>query len=156
MNPDLYKILLHIHSVGRWVLLVLLVIAIFNSMVAGKRPYLKADARTGLILTIVADLMLIVGLVQWYFGGWGYQQIKAFGFGAVMKEPVVRFFAVEHLVMMVLAIVCIHIGKAQGRKAISDGAKHKRTMLYYLVALVLILISIPWPFRHLFADRHWF
>ena len=32
MNSDLYVILLHLHSVGRWIVLLLLLIAIFNSL----------------------------------------------------------------------------------------------------------------------------
>lgn len=148
MSGDVYSILLHVHSIGRWVVLLLLLIAIFNSLVAGKRPYIKSDARTGLILTIVADTMLLVGLVLWYFGPKGYRLIEsAGGFGEAMKNPVTRFYGIEHLVAMLIAIVLIHIGKAQGKKTISDKAKHNRTVTFYTIALVVILLSIPWPFR---------
>ena len=156
MNEDIYQVLLHVHSVGRWVLLVLLLIAIFNSLVAGQRPFIRTDARTGLILTIVADLMLVIGGVLWYFGEWGYNQIRTRGMSAVMKDGVARFFVMEHLLLMLIAIILIHIGKVQGRKAISDRSKHNRTMWYYLIALILILISVPWPFRQNFLDRGWY
>jgi hypothetical protein len=148
MNGDLYSILLHVHSIGRWILLLLLVIAIFNSLIAGKRPYIKTDARTGLLLTIVADLMLLVGLALWYWGPRGYQLIVAAGgMGNAMKEPVTRFYGVEHITAMIIAIVLLHIGKAQGKKPISDKAKHNRTVVFYTIALLVILLSIPWPFR---------
>lgn len=153
---DSYQILLHVHSIGRWLMLILLLIAIFNSLVAGQRPFIRTDARTGLILTIVSDIQLLIGIALWFIGGWGYKQIKAFGMGPVMKDPVARFFVVEHLSLMLIAIVLIHIGKAQGRKAISDKAKHKRTMLFYLIALILILVAIPWPFRTNFELRGWY
>ncbi len=153
---DTHQILLHVHSIGRWLLLLLLLIAIFNSMVAGKRPFIRTDARTGLILTIVADLQLLIGISLWFLGGFGYKQIKAFGMGPVMKDSYMRFFAIEHTLLMLIAIVLIHIGKAQGRKAISDKAKHNRTMVYYLIALILILVAVPWPFRELFSGRGWF
>jgi hypothetical protein len=156
MNEGLYNFLLHLHSIGRWIVLILLIIAIFNSMVAGKRPYIRTDARTGLILTIFADLMLLVGLVLWFVGPWGYSLIQAKGMGGVMSNPVERFFVMEHNVGMLIAIVLMHIGKAQGKKAISDRAKHRRTMIFYALALLIILASIPWPFREVGMGRGWY
>ncbi len=150
MNGDLYNILLHAHSIGRWILLLLLLIAIFNSLIAGSRPFIKSDARTGLLLTIVADTMLLIGLALWYWGPKGYNLIVAAGgFANAMKDPVTRFYGVEHLTGMIIAIVLLHIGKAQGRKAMSDKRKHSRTMLFYLLALLIMLITIPWPFRNI-------
>jgi len=139
-------------------MLLLLVIAIFNSMVAGERPFIKSDARTGLLLIITTDLMLLIGLALWYFGPWGYHLIEnAGGFGAAMKDPVVRFYGIEHLTGMLITVILIHIGKAQGRKKISDRKKHVRTMVFYLIALVIILATVPWPFRHLVGvGRGWY
>jgi predicted Na+-dependent transporter len=149
MNGDMYNFLLHLHSIGRWLVLLLLVIAIFNSLVAGQRPWIRTDARTGTILVIFADLMLLIGLAQWYWGPKGYNFIKASGMSAVMKDSFQRFFAIEHITGMVIAIILIHIGKTQARKKISDKAKHRRTVIYYLLALIIILAMIPWPFRHI-------
>ena len=157
MNAQLYTVLVHLHSVGRWIVLILLLIAIFNSMVAGKRPFIKSDNRTGLILTIFADLMLLIGLALWFLGPRGYNiaQTDA-GMGEVMKDPFSRFFVVEHFVGMLIAIILIHIGKAQAKKKISDQAKHRRTMIFYLIALLIILVSIPWPFRQIGAASNWY
>lgn len=154
MSPDTYSLLVHLHSIGRWIVLLLLLIAIFNSLVAGKRPWIRTDARTGTILVIFADLMLLLGLAIWYFGPKGYKYIESMGLSGVMKNSMTRFFAVEHLVMMLIAIILIHIGKVQGRKPISDRAKHRRTLIFYLLALIIILAAIPWPFRQ--AGSHWY
>lgn len=157
MNPELYNALLHIHSVGRWVVLVLLLFAIFNSMIAGRRPYIRTDNRLGLFNTIAADLMLLIGLVLYFMGDWGYKMIeRSGGMSEVMKNPTTRFYAIEHILGMVIAVVLIHIGKAQGRKAISDKAKHRRTMIFYFLALLIILASIPWPFREIGTGRGWY
>jgi hypothetical protein len=157
MNESVHSILLHLHSVGRWLLLILLIIAIFNSLVAGERPFTKSDARTGLMLTIVADLMLLIGIALWYFGPIGYKLIQAAGgFGPSMKDSITRFYGVEHLTGMLVAIVLMHIGKAQGKKKITDRKKHVRTMLFYTIALVVILATIPWPFRAVGAGRGWY
>jgi hypothetical protein len=104
--------------------------------------------------------MLLIGLALWYWGPRGYKQIHDMGLSTVMKEkdhPETRFFAIEHIAMMVIAIILLHIGKAQGRKAISDRAKHRRTLIFYLLALLVIVVSIPWPFREMFKSiSHWY
>ena len=66
MDTSLYSVLFHMHSAGRWILLLLLIFAILNSLIAGKRPYIRTDNRLGLILTIVADIMLF--MVCWSLG----------------------------------------------------------------------------------------
>ena len=156
MDTSLYSAMLHVHSAGRWVVLLLLLFAILNSLIAGKRPYIRTDNRLGLLLIIAADLMVLVGIYLWFVGPWGYKLIEQNGMSAVMKDAGLRFFAVEHLAGMLIAVVLIHIGKAQGRKAISDKAKHRRTMIFYLIALLIIIASIPWPVREIFQDRGWY
>ena len=157
LDISLYQAMLHAHSVGRWIVLLLLIFAILNSLIAGDRPYIKTDNRLGLLLIIFADLMLLVGIYLWFVGPLGYKLIQNAGsFSGVMKDPYSRFFAIEHLVGMLIAVILIHIGKAQGRRRISDKAKHRRTMIFYLVALLIILASIPWPFREAFANRGWY
>ena len=78
------------------------------------------------------------------------------GMGEVMKDPNSRFFVVEHFAGMLVAIILIHIGKAQAKKRIGDKAKHRRTLIFYLLALLIILASIPWPFRQVGAGSQWF
>jgi hypothetical protein len=145
LDISLYSAMLHAHSVGRWIVLLLLLFAIINSLLAGNRPYIKSDNRLGLLLTIFADLMLLIGVYLYFVGSLGYKAMQS-GMSTVMKDPYNRFFA----------IILIHIGKAQGRRPIGDRAKHRRTMIFYLVALLIILASIPWPFREIFAQRGWF
>jgi len=157
MDISLYQVMLHAHSVGRWIVLLLLLFAIFNSLIAGNRPFIKSDNRLGLLLTIFADLMLLVGIYLYFVGDRGYKLIEqAGGFGAVMKNAALCFNVVEHLAGMLIAIILIHIGKAQARKPIGDKAKHKRTMIFYFLALLIILISIPWPFREIGMGRGWY
>jgi len=156
MNPDLYSFLLHLHSVIRWLVLLLLLIAILNSLTAGNRLFTRGDARTGSLLTGFADLMFLVGIVLWYFGPRGYKLIQSMGMSAAMKDPYARFFAIEHLTGMLIAIILLHIGKAQGKKAITDKSKHRRTFVFYLLALLIILLSIPWPFRQIGVGSHWY
>jgi hypothetical protein len=78
------------------------------------------------------------------------------GMSAVMKDPMLRFFAIEHTLGMLIAIIMVHIGYSYAKKNMSDLIKHRRTILFYSLALLIMLISIPWPFRAVGAGRSWF
>jgi hypothetical protein len=156
MSQNLYDVLLNIHSAGRWVVLLLLLLAIFNHLSAGSRPYNNGDRKLSLFLMITSDIMLLIGLVQWFTSDkWGFSQIKAAGMQGVMQNAFTRFFTIEHMVGMILAIALIHIGKAQAKKNMSDAAKHRRTWIFYVLALLILVASIPWPFREVGAGRGW-
>jgi hypothetical protein len=75
--------------------------------------------------------------------------------GVVMKDSASRFWAVEHLTGMIIGIVLITLGKTVARKNFTDTLKHKRSAILYTLALVIILLSIPWPFR-VGIGRPWF
>jgi uncharacterized membrane protein len=157
MYHNYLDILVHLHSVGRWLLLLLLLIAIFRSATAGNRNFTPGDQRIGTVLVIFTDLMLVIGLYLYFAGNWGKAQIDALGgMGEVMKSPTARFFAIEHLVGMLIAIVLIHIGKAQGKRNLPHKTKHKRTFVFYLLALIVAIASVPWPFREIGQGRGWF
>ncbi len=67
--------------------------------------------------------------------------------GPVMKNNYDRFFTVEHSAMMILAWILVHVGRTAVKKAPTDTAKHKKMLGFFGVAILLILLSIPWPFR---------
>jgi hypothetical protein len=151
----MYQTFVQLHSIGRWIVLALLVIAIFRSATAGSRPYVKSDNTVGLLLTIFSDLMLLLGVYLWFVGDVGYQPIKESGMAGVMQNPVLRFFTTQHMVGMLVAIALIHIGKAQGKKNLPDRTKHRRMFVYYLIALLIMIACIPWPFMQVGAGRGW-
>ena len=124
----------------------------------GNKPFTSGDKKFGLFLMISAHIMLLIGLYQWIAGPWGLQNIQAVGMKSVMSDKILRFWAVEHITGMLIAIILITIGRATSKKNISDRAKHTRTFWFYLFALILILASVPWPFREvarpLFPGMH--
>jgi hypothetical protein len=149
------KGLLHLHSVLRWVILVLLLVAIYKSYADRNKSFTSSHKKTGLFLMICADVMLLIGIYQWITGPWGLKSIQNNGMSAVMKNSVFRFFAIEHLIGMLIAIILIHIGYSYSKKNVTDTVKHKRTVLFFGLALLIILVSIPWPFRLVGTGRHW-
>jgi len=147
--------LLHLHSLLRWIILVLLVINIVRHYGAASNPFTAMDKKLGLFLMIAAHTTLLLGLYQWFTSPVGLPNIQNLGMGAVMKDSAQRFWAVEHLTGMLIAIVLITIGRGVAKKDLSDAIKHKRSATLFLIALIIILASIPWPFRAGIA-RPWF
>jgi hypothetical protein len=141
--------LLLLHSILRWVILVLLVFAIvksYSGMTAG-RSFAEGDRKAGLFLMIAAHTTLLLGLVLWFFGQFGLSFALDNGMGVVMKNSVMRYWVVEHFVGMLIAIVLITIGRGVAKKSIPDAVKFKRAFWLFLVALIIILATVPWPFR---------
>ena len=143
----MYNFLLELHSILRWIIFLLAIVVIYKSgtgMAAGK-PFSAGDKKTGLFLMIAAHTTLLVGIYLWLFGPLGLANIRNLGFGEVMKDRAYRFFAVEHVFGMLIGIVLITVGRGVSKKNIPDRVKHKRTFWFILVALVIILASVPWP-----------
>jgi len=133
----------------RWVILILLLVAIFKAFTGmnTSKSYNNGDKKVSLYLMIAAHITLLIGLYQWIVGPWGLRNIQAIGFGEVMKNGIHRFWAVEHFTGMLIAIVLITIGRGVGKKNIPDRSKHKKAFWFFIVALFIILLSVPWPYR---------
>jgi len=146
-----------LHSVLRWTILIILFMSIFSAFMGmqKQKAFTATDNKIGLFLTIVADSQLLLGLLLYFVGTMGMQNIQRLGMAEVMKNAYARFFAVEHILMMLIAIALIHIGRAKSKKAATDLSKHKNSFWFYLIALILILASIPWPFRKGFEALSW-
>jgi Gpi18-like mannosyltransferase len=98
--------------------------------------------------------MLLLGFFQYFYGALGINAFKEMG-SAVMKDKVLRYWAVEHIAGMLVSIVLITLGYGVRKKAFSDFLKHRRALILYSIALLLILASMPWPWREGVA-RPWF
>ncbi len=142
--------LLHLHNFLRWFVLIFALWTIFKSAggMNGGKAFGKSDKRPALLLMITCDIQLLLGLMLYFTGAWGLKNIQNMGgMGAIMKDKVSRFWGVEHITGMLIAIILVHIAYSSLKKDIPDGAKFKKLFWYTLIALVIILATIPWPFR---------
>jgi hypothetical protein len=137
--------LLGLHNLLRWILLLLLIINLVRHFAAINQPFGVTDKKLGLWLMISAHTQLLIGLVLWFVGPWGFQNLKNNGMGEVMQNSTARFFAVEHTITMIIAIALITFARGIFRKNLTDGKKHRRCILLYALALLLIMAMIPWP-----------
>lgn len=151
----MYAGFVHLHNLLRWIILILLFLNVYRHVTASALPYSDKDRKLGLWLMISAHIMLLLGLFQYFAGGVGLNRIREVGMGDVMKNGEYRYWAVEHISGMLIAIVLITLGYGVRKKTSVDFVKHRRAMIYYVIALLLILVSMPWPWRE-GVGRPWF
>ncbi len=138
--------LLHLHSILRWIILLLLLICLVQAL--SKNISVR---KMSLWLLISAHLMLIVGVYQVFFGRYGINKGLPAGV-ELMKDKFYRFFWVEHPLMMLLAIILITIARGKAK-----ALNYKATTWLLLIALIVILAAVPWPFRDIVGEgRKWF
>ncbi len=142
----MYTTVLLLHSWIRWVALVACVgvtLAALRGKVVGEKSI--AD-RWGLVAMMSLDLQMLLGLVL-YLGLSPNMQEILNHFGESMKRADTRFWAVEHISAMFVAIVLAHVGRVLARKAATPAAKRTRLLVCFGVATLLLLVGMPWPGR---------
>jgi hypothetical protein len=141
----LYAVVLTIHSWLRWIVLLAGIAAFMRAALGASRrsPWTMADDRSGLWFSILLDVQVLVGLVLYIF--LSPFTHAAFGnLGDAMRNSGLRFWAVEHIFGMIIAIGLVHIGRSRLRK-VDERRRHRVAAIFYGLALVVIAISIPWP-----------
>lgn len=141
----MYNGLLHAHSGLRWLILISLLLAIGLGFYGWftKKEWRNIDGKTGLFLMIFMDLQFLVGLILYAFLS-PITRMAFRDFGAAMKNSDLRFYAVEHILMMLVALVLVHIGRAKTKKLVEGWKRHRSAAIYYTISLVVILAAIPW------------
>lgn len=135
------KGLIAAHSGLRYIVLALLLIAIINAIVNLKKEnYLKKDKMINLFAMIFIHIQLLLGLALYFLG-------PKVNFSSWLQGVEnTHFFAVEHALMMILAVILITLGRKKAEKQALVSRKHKMILRYYGLGLILIFIAIPWPF----------
>ncbi len=133
-----------IHSYWAYLVLIILIFTVVNAIIGlkQKKEFTDKDLRLGLFTLIVSHIQLLIGL-GWYFMSPWFKALKADA-AAVMSDKAVRLIAVEHPITMVIAIVLVTIGWSKHKKKTEDAAKFKTFVIFYGLALLLILSRIPW------------
>ena len=132
-----------LHSNLRWLVLIFLVLAILNALLKrGKNTeYTKGDKMPVLLGLIFTHVQLLLGFALYFISP------KVTFVEGFMKDTASRFYAVEHISMMILAVVLITIGYSKAKRQEIASKKHNTVLIFYGIGLLLILASIPWPFR---------
>lgn len=148
-----YTPLLHLHSTLRYAVLILLVIAIIKGLAGwlGRKPFTKADDKIGVILLALTHTMLLIGLGLYFISPLVQGILENNDMATIMKNAGMRFWVMEHAVGMLIAIVCITLGRILSKRATDPIFKHRKAAVWYSVAFAIIIYMIPWAERGFFA-----
>ena len=143
----LYPIFLTLHSIVRWLIILAALLAIIRAVngLSYKRGWTGMDNRVSLWFTSLMDIQLLMGIILYFFLS-PITMSALQNFAGAMGNTSVRFFAMEHAVVMLIAVIIAHVGRSMVKNAGSPAAKHRRTAIWIGVAILLVLLSIPWPF----------
>jgi hypothetical protein len=142
----MYSVLVHIHSGLRWILLILIIVNVLNALggYGGNKKVGEGDRKLSLIALICTHTQVVLGLALYAISP------KVQFSASTMGNTMLRFFTMEHTVMMLIAVILITIG----HRMVKMGS-FKKEFWYYLIALVVILAASPWPFRAMLGGT-WF
>lgn len=137
----MYSGLVHAHSGLRWVALILLIVAVITAI--GKwqirGAYTDGNRKLYLFTLISIHTQLVIGLILLFIS-------PKVNF-SMMSDKLYRFYSVEHTTGMLIAIILITIGYSRSKRASDATTKQRLVGIFYGLGLLLILASIPWPFR---------
>jgi hypothetical protein len=129
----MYPLALILHSWLRWV-----------AIAAGVAATASRTDRYGKIYTIVLDIQFTLGLLLYFFLSPGTRAMFS-DFGAAMRDPAARFFAVEHITLMIVAVALAHVGRVRARKAATPEQAQKQRLIFFGLSTVAMIVATPWP-----------
>jgi hypothetical protein len=126
------------HSVFRYFVLIFLVVLIVRSLIAwlNKTPYSNTDEKFGVFLFIATHTQFLLGLVLYFVS-----PLVVFS-SSSMKDPNSRYWLVEHISMMLIAVVFITLARITSKKMTDASARYKRLFIFNTIALLLIIVAI--------------
>lgn len=142
----MYEFIQKFHSGWAYLALLILVVAIVNSVsgLSRKKAFSANDRKIGLFGLVFTHIQLLIGLVLYFVSAKGYKMIGEVGMGAVMKNAELRLTVIEHPIVNIIAIILITAGWSKHKKAASSEEKFKSIAIFYGIGLLLLLSRIPW------------
>ncbi len=142
---DIYTIVLALHNIIRWVVLLAGLLAAGRAIFSWitNIPWTQADNSTGLFFTTSVDIQVLLGLILYIFLS-PFTETAFADFGAAMGDDRLRYWAVEHIALMLGVLLLVHGGRAISKRQAEDKKKHMWAAIFYTVAFVILLAGMPW------------
>lgn len=147
----MFTALLFLHSAIRWLVLASLLYSIYTSCLGlVQRAAFNAEAN-GLRhwTATISHVQLLLGMSLYVQSPTVMFRLSESADKLVNEQT---FFKYIHIALMITAVVLITIGSAKAKRQKEDRDKYRTMLLWFLAALIIIIIAIPWPFSPL-ADR---
>ena len=134
----MYPFFKYFHSGLRYIVLILVIGAIIQSFLGwlGKKTYTEGNRKINLFALISAHTQLLLGLILYFLS-----PLVKFS-KATMKDPIARYWTVEHITMMVLAVVLITIGYSRSKRVLLPEKKHLNIFIFYFLAVIIVIITL--------------
>jgi len=147
----MYPNLLALHSLVRWLVLTSLLFAIFRAYYGwlSRKQFSSFDNAVRHWTATIAHIQLFLGIWLYFIS-----PIVAYflhHFSTAIHERAIRFFGMEHITMMLIGIILITIGSSRAKRKTTDGEKFKTMAIWFTIALLVILSSVPWSFSPLIS-----
>lgn len=145
---NLYPIFLFFHSLLRWAIILTTAVAGFSALAGWLRkgPVITWQRAMAIWAMVLCHVQLVIGF--------GLYIMRFQGF-AYMPADQARYWKFVHLGMMLVVIALVTIGRIASKNARTEGGKQQRVAIFYLLALVVMLAMIPWPFTNMGEGREW-
>jgi len=142
----MYTTVQFLHSYWAYLVLLILTLATINALIGyfANKEYAPKDFRISLFGLIVTHIQLLIGLVLYFISPLGLQSITNNGMSVVMKDSLLRLYAVEHPLIMILTVVFVTVGYSKHKKKLVSRPKFKILAIFYTIAWFLMLSRIPW------------
>lgn len=137
---NLHLALKHLHSGWRYVALLLIIIAIISAFSGwfGKNNYTEGNRKLNLFTLIAFHLQALIGLILYFVS----PKVRLDDMAMAMKDSISRYWTVEHLFMMLIAVVLITIGHSKSKKITASTQKHKTIAIFYTLALIIVVVAV--------------
>jgi hypothetical protein len=141
----MYPLVLGVHNLVRWLVIlagIYVVVRAWRSWLF-RTPWSVADLRAGKLFVRTIDVQIVIGILLYAAVSPLTRQAFA-DVGGAMRDPAVRYFFVEHVVIMLIAAALAHIGAVKVRKASDDLARARTAAIWYGLSIAAILGFVPW------------
>jgi DNA helicase HerA-like ATPase len=140
----MYSALLTTHGILRWVFLIFLVLGLISALSGwiSPKPFNSLTGKFRVGTVILSHIQLLIGFTLYFISPLVSQFLSDPGGSMKVKE--LRYFGVEHMLLMLIATILITIGSAKSKRAVSDVSKYRLLAIFFGIAFVLILAGVPW------------
>ncbi|PRY10114.1 hypothetical protein CLV24_11531 [Pontibacter ummariensis] len=138
----MYTGIQHLHSYMTYLVLLGLVISLVVALggLFGSKVFTDKHRKLSLLGLIPAHLQWVIGVILYFVSPLGFSNFS----GTAMGDAVSRLYILEHPLTMIIAVVLITVGYARAKRQLGEQRGFKSIAIFYTLALILILIRIPW------------
>ena len=147
---DITPIILFFHSLLRWGIFVTVAVAGFAALSSWVRkgPVISWQRSVAIWAMVLCHVQLVMGFLLYGM------DISKNVFDSMAPDRA-RYWKFEHMGMMLIVVALVTIGRLASKKARTERGKLMRVAIFYLLALVVMLLMIPWPFTAMGEGRGW-